>query len=1440
MKWRKISKGMLLALAAACLWVNGCSKAAANQVVVTLSPPSATLVVTQSITFTSVITGSTNLSSTFACTYTTTPNATTANPTPKTSAATTCTSDVGALSGLSNTDTTVASTITFTAPKIFPDPTKFPNLLITITATSQANKSKTGTATITIDSGIRIQILPATATVGTSSTQEFIAENLNDVVIPNTQLTWGVTYEVTATTKSANCATLATNSCGAVSANGVYTAPATVPVAAPTSATTPVNAAGIVTVYAISTIDNTRIAQVAVTVVQAGNISFTGISPSIAPQGGFQQDIFLAAPNSTSQLGVTLTNTAGGAVTTIDQSQIKVVFAAGTTASSIGARVRLTPEQLRVAGHYQVQVSSSNTTIKVTGGPFPLDVVPIRPTLVGATPDNFQQATLGQTNGVPLVVDGGYFGPPDAPTVTTLFNGQNPLQSVTVPTPRRISGFLPAAGGGGPTAGLFPLSIQYTAQPGAAFPPPTSSASYTNIAVIPDYLGANPPTDLSNPPKPLTSAGLPSGTPPTIALPASSSPSAAAIDEVLGYAVVTLAGANTFSGGNGNGNTANNVQFINLAGGTPALATAVSSGGDVATGVAVDDQLHVAGVVNYASRTLSVLSVPAGALLGTVDFSQVIPAPVPPSSSFVEPFPYSVGIDPFSHRAVVAFASTNIGLIINMDPNPPASVVCLPSAPGVTWALPYCPIAYVTLSTGTNPQVAFEAGAHLAYVTPGGLGQLSAVNLANPSTGSVGIVSATRASNVVTVTTDPKNPLNLNPGNPGTVLISGLPSGTTNKTNFNGSFSISAVLDANDFQFSQAALDDTSTCTATCTASSGVPYLTYTVSPSTVGIAVNPVTHIAVLADSNVTFGQISFLDPQSETVSSMSLFLSAVGQVETGSPELGATDVAFQPFTNTAVSLNPLRNEVSLLDPTASQRLAIIATNQTASGSVCATSCTSTSPINVTLPGAVTVDPIHNLALVVNSGSNNISVIKLGLIKAVHIERLLTPPIDPSSFVVPAQLAQAVKITSGVAPTPVGPVKIYGTGFTNASQVRLNGIAIPGGVTFVSNQELDVTIPVSIPDAAAPGGTLGILTGPQHFALDVVTAGVGSNVMDFTVVEEVPLPACSGTAAAPGGVAIDELHNLTLVTNTACNQVSVISLDPANNFGMVLKVIPTGGAPTGVAVLPRLAITGQPAGTSGVAVVTNNSANTVSILDLVNLAQVAGVTDVAVGTSPTGVAIDQETNLAVIANTGANTVSTLDLTPLTASPIGTLTTATLAVDENPLAVAIDPDRGTNGRGLAVVTCLQLNGAAAPSGALDGVDIGASPPAKSVAASISGVEATPSGVVFDPSVTPTVFYSVSTQGNQITSYNPDTNTALPINVGINPVAVAYNFQTGTIVTVNSLSNSISIVDPQTFKTKATLGIGGTSLFSVAIQTFTNLAVIADQPNNRVILFPVPK
>jgi hypothetical protein len=919
MKRHNSTRYILLAVAFAGLWASGCgSSSSANQVVVSVIGQFSVMVPTQTQTITANVTGATDVTSTFTCAYTTTPNPTTAVPSPKPSASADCNTAktaggdpaVGTLTPIAATGTTSPSTATFVAPKVFPDQTKLPNVIVTITATSNADKKKTGTFNIRFDSGIRITLSPATATLGTSSTQQFIAKDLNSNVIDPATLTWAVTFEQTARTTSADCST-GTNTCGSIDKTGIYTAPAAVPTAAPASTTAPVNPAGIVTVYAFSNVDNAQIAQSAVTVVKAGDITYSGFSPTVAPQGGLQQDIFLAATNATSQIGVTMDLTDSTckqvpAVNTIDPAQIKVVFAPGTTSSSIGARVRFNtqqhPDQLKTPGFYQIQVTSSNTSIKVNTIPanatFCLQIGPVRPTIVSTSPDNFQESKLSQTtNGVPFVIDGGYFGPADSPTVAAKFDGQallpnNSVSTTPVLSPRRINSFLPPAAASGHFAGLFPVSVTYTTSP-APFTAPNPASAFSNMAVIPDYGGTNPPVDLAgialtkkpvsqpappNPPSIYCPSSAPLVTPPPPAPPTplvcappvplvsfapGSAPSSIALDPTDGLAVVTLAGVNT-----------NNVQFISLTGSTPAPAGQFSSGGNFATGVAVDDQLtllpppaqsNLAAVVNYASKSLSLLSLPAGSLEATVDLSCVIPQTDPLCKAVPEPFPYSVGIDPFSHRAIVAFASTNVGLIINLDKN--ANVTCLPNFASTT---SYCPIDFVTLNTGSNPQVAFEPGARLTYVTPGGAGLLSAADLAHPSAGPpADILTAARASNVVTITTAKAH--NLNPGNPGTVLISGLPLGA-NKTDFNGSFAVGQILDDKHFQYFQAANDDTSTCTATCKASSGTPFLTYSISPSIVGIAFNPITRNAVLADPNATFSQITFIDPKSQTVSSMSL----------------------------------------------------------------------------------------------------------------------------------------------------------------------------------------------------------------------------------------------------------------------------------------------------------------------------------------------------------------------------------------------------------------------------------------------------------------------------------------------------------------------------------------------------------------------------------------
>jgi DNA-binding beta-propeller fold protein YncE len=228
-------------------------------------------------------------------------------------------------------------------------------------------------------------------------------------------------------------------------------------------------------------------------------------------------------------------------------------------------------------------------------------------------------------------------------------------------------------------------------------------------------------------------------------------------------------------------------------------------------------------------------------------------------------------------------------------------------------------------------------------------------------------------------------------------------------------------------------------------------------------------------------------------------------------------------------------------------------------------------------------------------------------------------------------------------------------------------------------------------------------------------------------------------------------------------------------------------------------------------------------------------------------VAINDATGAAIVANFTSNTISEINLGLLFgSSPATSLTATSIGGVQAPIAVAIDPDRGSNNQGLAVVTGLQLVNGSAPNGALYPVDIGLVNPTLSTTISIGSVTSTPTGIVFNPAVAtgtanPGLFFVNSSGGNVISAFNPDSGASSTATVGINPTALAINPQTGAILTSNFAGQSASILDTLSspIKTQKTFGLPGSAQFGVAIDQFTNLAVIVDQANNRVLLFPMP-
>jgi len=404
--------------------------------------------------------------------------------------------------------------------------------------------------------------------------------------------------------------------------------------------------------------------------------------------------------------------------------------------------------------------------------------------------------------------------------------------------------------------------------------------------------------------------------------------------------------------------------------------------------------------------------------------------------------------------------------------------------------------------------------------------------------------------------------------------------------------------------------------------------------------------------------------------------------------------------------------------------------------------------------------------------------------------------------------------------------------------------ITTQGGTvnTIAANgREVDVTIPPAF---------LGV---PHHYALDVVSNGAQSNVTGFIVIKSVDLSkVCTDSSGSavnpqPSSIAIaDQIVNgpfspFGLISVSGCNSIVKVDLNPASpTFGQLLgSPISVGTTPQGVAISQKL----------GLAVVANHGTNTASILDLTQNPVVEKVPDVTTGTNPTGVGIDDPIGVAVVANTGANTVSIINLASLfppagTTPPTSLTPTGSVSVQQ-PIAVAIDPDRGTNNQGDAVVSGVSL-GSTGASGSLAVVEIGFATPILSTTSSAGFVASPPTDLVFDPTVVtgtanPGVFYANASGSNTIAQFNPDTGGGSSVNVGVNPTSLAINPQTGAILTANSASNTISIVDTLSnpFQTRQTLGIPGSPTFGVAIDQFTNLAVIVDQANMRALLFPMP-
>jgi len=1518
MEWRKIVNCAVVAFACTAVFLGGCSSSSVNVITVTVSPPAQSVIAGQIQTFTATVSGSTTTTvKNWPCTYSYTPlpTATTPNPAAVTGS---CTSgqtlNGGSIGTWVITTTNGSNVLTFTAPSLSNFPSPPPTL--TFTATADASTKKTATAIVTLDSGIRAEIAPQSVTVPVgltpAATVGFQASLVNS---PPINLQWLLVQPNPGDTKNTNnqtanpLAVTCSPTCGTIDANGIYTAPATLPTATTPAGSTTTSPT---TVYVVmnSAKDPLHYTVATITLVSATNnsINFTGIFPSTVAAGSALQNIYLNAQNLLSSTQIFFTKPGQTQALPIVSTNIYTIpisaeyctaSASGVTpvvtcGASLMTRIELTSDQLAIAGTAQIEITGipgnqpatspctnvpnadGSTTTSIIS--CPLTIAYTSPALVAAAPDSFPQGS--STN---IAVDGGYFGSASTQIVKLLLDGSS-TGSFSSSGSRQLVGS--PQGSTLQNPGLYEVTIQSNAPLGSQPPFP---AATTNVAVQPTFTNFNPnPLNI-----PCASAPAPqSSYPPCLALGAANSlPSSFALDSAKGFAVMTLQGTNA-------------LQLIDLTGAQPVLGPSLTmTGGSAPTSIALDDQISIPG---YLGQDLGVVVSSGDSKLYLYAISRTtitpIGSPIPVdlqslilTSGTGVPTPYAVGVDPGTHLAALAYANTNIGFIVDVNPNLDGSDThtCFINSTAKT---PPCVIAPVSMVTGATPQVVMSPGAPLAYVTPGGQGSNAVVNLLQQGFSaqiapavSGGTSGAVRTSGIVKIIT--LTPHGINPALGGSVIIAGLL-----PADLNGTYEVipGSVIDPYTFSYAQDGNPkdevETNPADAPGTVQYGSPYFSFNTTSTVTGAAINSTTHTLAFADPNANIAQMTFIATEDQAVTG-SLTLtsgSCNGCTPTpaGAPEIGFRSISFDPFTNVLVAYDPSVNSgpsfpgnaISLINPGSAaltgagtlpyRIIAAIPTGQVGTGSYTPAGQTAA----VTVNGPMIYDPKSRFVLAANAGANTVSYLSLdpgNSFKKVFVQTLqvtsansAVPNAQPALGSAAATTCDPTSATNSCMPQAVqvgktATLQLFGQGFLSGGStpvVRLDGSST--GVT-ISGQPTDGEVDVSI-DAS-------VLTVAHDYALDVVAGGVVSNSIDLHAVGVLDLtPVCAPTASfpqGPEGVAIDDSLHIAFVTNYACNSVSLININTQDfvradqsvvHYGSVITTVPVGNNPIGIAVIPRLGFAvaansgDTPNGTASI--IDYNHSHTPDTAAIVPVTITSGSTtttanSVAVGLAPRGVAIDQDRALALVANSGSNTLSSIDLTVLlpgavtTTSPVAT----TVALSGPPTAIAISPDQA-----IAAVTNLQNTGTSAASAGIDVVTLAGSVPVRSTTASVSSLTASLTGIVFDPvpafNPTPSdaVFYATSTQQNAVYVFDPNTGSTNTIRVGINPYSVGYNYQTGTLLTINSTANTSSVIDSQNLRTRQTLGISSQSQFAVAVDNWFNSAVVVDQNNNRVLILALPK
>jgi len=207
---------------------------------------------------------------------------------------------------------------------------------------------------------------------------------------------------------------------------------------------------------------------------------------------------------------------------------------------------------------------------------------------------------------------------------------------------------------------------------------------------------------------------------------------------------------------------------------------------------------------------------------------------------------------------------------------------------------------------------------------------------------------------------------------------------------------------------------------------------------------------------------------------------------------------------------------------------------------------------------------------------------------------------------------------------------------------------------------------------------------------------------------------------------------------------------------------------------------------------------------------------------------MDQNTQEVAVACSQAGTINLFN-----AATPGTV--QSFAVDQFPVSVAFDSldnlvaAANAEGNDVSIVDLLQTT----------------------ATQNVTGMEG-PTNVVYDPSQDQ--FLVSSSLSNQFFAITALSDQATPVKVGINPTAIAYNSLSSTLVTANTTSGTMTVVDFLDRRIRGVIDLNTSGprfisltsaqnlipTFSVDTHPLANLAVVADTNNNRLLIVPLPR